>query len=213
MVITERTFRLYAVTDRSWLGQKTLYEQAELALQGGATILQLREKTLDRDEFLKEVVHMKRLTEKYGVPLIINDDAEIARECGADGVHVGQEDASVSEVRKILGGDKIIGVSAHSVEEAIEAENSGADYLGVGAVFGSATKTDVCAMTYERLRAICGAVKIPVVAIGGITEDNIMSLAGSGISGAAVVSAVFAQRDIKSAARRLRAAADKICAG
>ncbi|MGN0402087.1 MAG: thiamine phosphate synthase [Acetatifactor sp.] len=202
--------RLYAVTDRAWTGRQTLYEQVEEALQHGATFIQLREKKLDEEAFLAEAKELKKLCQVYGVPFVINDNVEIALACDADGVHVGQEDMQAGEVRAKLGPDKIIGVSAHSVEEALAAVKNGADYLGVGAVFGTATKTDVTAMSYETLRAICDAVEVPVVAIGGIQEDNIDKLTGSGVDGVAVVSAIFGAENIGRATERLRQASDRM---
>lgn len=195
---------LYAVTDRSWLNGETLYEQVEKALKGGVTFLQLREKGLDEDAFLKEAKEMKKLCSRYRVPLIINDNVKIALESDADGVHVGQEDMEAGKVRKELGPDKIIGVSAHNAGEAILAFKQGADYLGAGAVFGSSTKKNTRNLSYETLQEICRSVDLPVVAIGGIGEENIPKLAGSGICGVAVVSALFAQKDIQKAAGRLK---------
>lgn len=201
---------LYAVTDRSWLNGRRLSEDVKQALEGGITFLQLREKELDEETFLKEAKELRTLAKEYQIPFVINDNVQIAKICDADGVHVGQEDACIEEVRKILGPDKIIGVSAHNVEEALKAENGGADYLGVGAVFGSKTKTNVCSMPKETLKAICEAVHIPVVAIGGIKEENIHLLEGSGIDGVAVVSAIFAKEDIKKAAQDMLKKAKEI---
>ena len=200
--------RLYAVTDRNWLHGQTLRTQVEAALQGGVTCVQLREKQLDRESF----IHLGRtigcLCQRYGVPLIINDDLEVALACGADGVHVGQDDLPVEEVRRRVGDKMIVGVSAHNPEEARRAFEGGADYLGAGAVFGSTTKTNVTALSHETLRAICDAVPIPVVAIGGITRENLPRLAGTGVAGVAVVSAIFAAQDITAASRELRALSD-----
>lgn len=190
---------LYAVTDRSWLGEETLYEQVEKALKGGATFVQLREKELDEEHFLEEAIALKELCHKYHVPFVINDNVKIAKEMDADGVHVGQSDMEADDVRKILGEDKILGVSAQTVEQAVLAEKMGADYLGVGAVFSTSTKKDASAISKERVKAICEAVHIPVIAIGGITADNILTLKGSGICGIAVVSAIFAAKDIEDA--------------
>lgn len=201
MRIQKEALLLYAVTDRSWLNGRKLSEDVKKALEGGATIVQLREKELSEEEFLKEALEIKKVTDQYKVPFIINDNVKIAKECGADGIHVGQDDTSILEVRKILGDDIIIGASAHNVEEALKAQKEGADYLGVGAVFGSQTKTNVCKMPNETLKAICEAVTIPVVAIGGITKENISLLQGTGIDGVAVVSALFAQKDITMAAK------------
>ena len=201
------TMRLYAVTDRAWTGRQTLYEQVEDALRGGVTCVQLREKTLAKDAFLREAVELGALCRRYGVPFLINDDVEIALKSGADGVHVGQEDMAAREARRLLGPDKIVGVSAHTTAEAVKAERDGADYLGVGAVFHTDTKTDVSAMPLSTLRDIRGAVRIPIVAIGGISLENVGRLAGSGVDGIAVVSALFAAKNVREAAERLRAAA------
>jgi len=195
---------LYAVTDRAWLNGETLYNQIEKALKGGATVIQLREKNLGFNEFLSDAKDIKRLCLKYNVPLIINDNIDIAIEADADGVHLGQDDMNVCEARKKLGLNKIIGVSAHNVKEAINAQKAGADYLGSGAVFSTGTKNNVSSMSYDTLKNICESVNIPVVAIGGITKKNIVSLKGSGISGAAVVSAIFAKPDIERAAFELK---------
>lgn len=210
MKCVKEMMRLYAVTDRAWTGRQTLYEQVEEALQHGATFVQLREKELEYNIFLAEAKEIRKLCQNYGVPFVINDNVEIALACDADGVHVGQEDMQAREVRKRLGSDKIVGVSAHNVEEALTAERNGADYLGVGAVFGTVTKTNVSAMSYETLQAICAAVNIPVVAIGGIQEENIDQLAGSGVDGVAVVSAIFGAENIARATERLRRASDRM---
>ena len=196
--------RLYAVTDRSWLNGQTLYEQVEQALKGGVTLVQLREKGLGAEQFLQEARQIQQLCRRFGVPLIINDSIEVALAVDADGVHLGQDDANAAQARQLLGKDKIIGVSAHNVQEALQAVQDGADYLGSGAVFGSGTKTNVSTLPMQILREICSAVPIPVVAIGGITEQNLQQLSGSGIAGAAVVSAIFAQENIEEAAIRLR---------
>lgn len=195
---------LYAVTDRSWLSGHTLYEQVEEALQGGVTMVQLREKKLTEREFLKEAVKMKELCARYHVPLIINDRVDIALMADADGVHIGQKDLDLCIARAMLGPDKIIGVSARTVQQAKLACEQGADYLGVGAVFPTGTKQDAEVISYQRLKEVCEAASIPAVAIGGITKNNLNGLIGSGISGIAVVSAVFAQQDIRSAANALR---------
>lgn len=195
---------LYAVTDRSWLSGRTLYEQVEEALQGGVTMVQLREKKLTEREFLKEAVKMKELCARYHVPLIINDRVDIALMADADGVHIGQKDLDLCIARAMLGPDKIIGVSARTVQQAKLACEQGADYLGVGAVFPTGTKQDAEVISYERLKEVCEAASIPAVAIGGITKNNLNGIIGSGISGIAVVSAVFAQQDIRSAANALR---------
>ena len=195
---------LYAVTDRSWLHGAALYEQVKQALAGGVTMVQLREKKMPRQEFLKEAKMMKELCARCKVPLIINDEVEIALLADADGVHVGQKDMDVRSVRAVLGPDKIIGASARTVEQAKMACEQGADYLGVGAVFPTGTKPDAEVISYERLQEVCQASCVPVVAIGGITRENMHGLLGSGISGIAVVSAVFAQPDIRGAASGLK---------
>ena len=205
--------RLYAVTDRAWSGQKgaeILYRQVEQAIRGGVTLVQLREKNIGKTDFLKEAKNLVRLCHSYGVPLIINDSVEVAVESGADGVHVGQEDMEAEEVRGILGRNKILGVSAHSLEEAKRAEAAGADYLGVGAVFGSRTKKDASPVSYEILRQICENVSIPVVAIGGITKGNLNRLAGSGVQGVALVSAIFGAGDIEEECRELAFLSEKM---
>ena len=201
---------LYAVTDRAWTGEKTLLEQVKEALDGGITFLQLREKELGEEEFLREAEDIKTLAAAYHVPFIINDNVELALAIGADGVHVGQEDMEAGKVREKLGPDKIIGVSAHSVEEAVKAEKSGADYLGAGAVFSTSTKGDAGALSMETLKAICSSVSIPVVAIGGIKEENILSLKGTGVAGAAIVSGIFARKNIREACVRLRSLAKEM---
>ncbi|MCD8348132.1 MAG: thiamine phosphate synthase [Lachnospiraceae bacterium] len=204
------TMQLYAVTDRTWLGGHTLYEQVENALQGGVTCVQLREKNLPEEEFLAEAIAICRLCKQYGVPFIINDNLDIAQKCGANGVHVGQDDMRPDEVRRRVGDGMIIGVTAHTVEEAVEAQKLGADYLGAGAVFQTGTKSNTVALSYDTLRDICASVQIPVVAIGGISRTNLMSLAGSGVSGVAVVSAVFAAQDVRAASEELLELSGKI---
>lgn len=204
MKCDKKDLLLYAVTDRSWLKKDTLYHQVEQALEGGATFIQLREKELDEGHFLKEAEEIKELCRKYRVPFVINDNVEIAARIDADGVHVGQGDMAAGDVRKRLGEDKIIGVSAQTVEQALLAERMGADYLGVGAVFPTGSKKDATEVSHEVLRTICRAVKIPVIAIGGIGRSNVTKLAGTGICGIAVISALFAQPDIKEAAEELK---------
>lgn len=210
MNCTKEDMLLYAVTDRAWTGEKTLLEQVKEALDGGITFLQLREKELGEEEFLREAEDIKTLAAAYHVPFIINDNVELALAIGADGVHVGQEDMEAGKVREKLGPDKIIGVSAHSVEEAVKAEKSGADYLGAGAVFSTSTKGDAGALSMETLKAICSSVSIPVVAIGGIKEENILSLKGTGVAGAAIVSGIFARKNIREACVRLRSLAKEM---
>ncbi len=204
------SMKLYAVTDRAWTGKQTLLEQVENALKGGTTMVQLREKHLDEVSFYSEAVEMKALCARYNVPFLINDNVALACRVDADGVHVGQNDMAAGEVRAIIGPDKILGVSVQTVEQALAAQAAGADYLGVGAVFATATKQDACEVPLTTLKAICEAVDIPVVAIGGIHKDNIAQLAGSGIDGVAVVSAIFAADDITEACKTLRREADTL---
>ena len=204
MKCDKKTMLLYAVTDRAWVGKQSLYEQVESALKGGATCVQLREKKLDDEAFLKEAIEISALCKQYGVPFFINDNVEIAIKCHADGIQVGQDDMEAAQVRQRVGDDMIIGVSVHSVEEALEAVRNGADCLGVGAMFSTSTKTDVNVLPKETLRDICAAVDIPVVAIGGIGKSNISQLASTGVDGVALVSAIFAADDIESECRLLR---------
>jgi thiamine-phosphate pyrophosphorylase len=201
---------LYAVTDRTWVGNGSLEEQVEAAIQGGVTFLQLREKELPYEAFMEHAMKIKEITDKTGIPYIINDSIEVALACGANGVHVGQSDLSAGEVRKRIGKGRILGVSVQTTEQAVLAEKEGADYLGVGAVFSTSTKLDAAAVSFESLKAICEAVSIPVVAIGGISRDNVLKLSGSGVNGIAVVSAIFAQKDIRAAAREMAALARRI---
>ena len=210
MKFAESMLRLYAVTDRSWLGTQTLAQQVEQALRGGATCVQLREKELNDTDFLAEAKELKILCARYGVPLIINDNVELALKVDADGVHVGQEDMDARDVRGLIGPDKILGVTAKTLEQAQKAQQAGANYLGSGAVFGSTTKPNARPMTKELLHSICQSVTIPVVAIGGIHRGNIAFLAGTGIRGAAVVSGIFSAVDIAEECRILRAEIDKI---
>lgn len=204
--------RLYAVTDRAWVGRQTLSEQIEDALRGGVTLVQLREKNLAKEEFVAEAKAVLALCRQYGVPLIINDRLDVALESGADGVHVGIEDAPVSEIRRQAGPDFIIGATAKTVAQARAAQTAGADYLGVGAVFPSPTKRNAIRITAEALREICSSVSIPAVAIGGITAENAPSLKGCGMAGIAVVSAIFGASDIQQAAAGLRTLAESITA-
>lgn len=195
---------LYAVTDRYWLKDETLYEQVEKALKGGATFIQLREKNLDDESFYREALEIQELCKRYKVPFVINDNVDIAVKINADGVHVGQSDMEALDVRAKLGDDKIIGVSAQTVEQALLAEKHGADYLGVGAVFPTGSKDDADDVSHETLKAICDAVSIPVVAIGGISKDNVIELKGTGICGIAVISAIFGADDIENATKHLK---------
>ncbi|MDX8416339.1 thiamine phosphate synthase [Absicoccus intestinalis] len=201
---------LYAVTDRHWLGNQTLLEQVQEALDGGATCIQLREKQLDDKTFLQEAIEIQKLCKQYQVPFIVNDNVAIAKDIHADGIHVGQSDMEALDVRKALGNDVILGVSAQTVEQAKKAEAHGADYLGVGAVFPTGSKDDAEDVSYETLKAICEAVSIPVIAIGGITQDNVKELAGSGIVGIAVISAIFAQQHITQATKDLKQATEQM---
>ena len=204
MKLDKKDLLLYAVTDRHWLDGRTLYEVVKESLDGGATFIQLREKELDNEHFLEEAKQLKELCAEYKVPFVINDNVDIAIAMDADGVHVGQSDMETGDVRAKLGTDKIIGVSAHTVEQAILAEKRGADYLGVGAVFPTGSKDDADDVSHETLKAICEAVNIPVIAIGGITVDNTPQLAGTGICGIAVISAIYAQPDIVAATKELK---------
>ena len=219
---------LYAVTDRHWLGKQTLFDQVKEALDGGATCIQLREKQLDEENFLKEAIEIQKLCQldeenflkeaieiqklckEYHVPFIVNDNVDIAKTMHADGIHVGQSDMEALDVRKELGKDVILGVSAQTVEQAKKAEAHGADYLGVGAVFPTGSKDDADDVSHETLKAICEAVSIPVIAIGGITQDNVKELAGSGIVGIAVISAIFAQQHITQATKDLKQATEQM---
>ena len=204
MKVSRESLLLYAVTDRSWLNGRTLRSQVEEALDGGATFLQLREKNLDDAHFLEEARELQALCRERGVPFIVNDNVDVALAMGADGIHVGQHDMEAGDVRRLLGPDRILGVSAQTVEQALLSQERGADYLGVGAVFPTGSKDDADDVSFEELRAICEAVTIPVVAIGGISLSNVKKLAGSGICGIAVISAIFAQKDIRLAAEQLR---------
>ncbi|HWP52032.1 MAG TPA: thiamine phosphate synthase [Clostridia bacterium] len=201
---------LYAVTDRAWLNGEPLESAVEKVLKAGATFLQLREKDLIDELFLAEAKKIKPIAQKYKVPFVVNDNIEVALKCGADGVHVGQSDIVNKNVRALVGPDMILGISANTVETARRAEQSGADYIGVGAVFGTATKKDAQAISVECLREICQAVSIPVVAIGGINENNMLQLAGSGIDGVAIISAIFAKPDVAAATRELRTLSEKV---
>ncbi len=210
MKLQREALRLYAITDRTWLGQRELAKDVEAAILGGATMIQYREKTLSGDAFMEEACKVRDICRRYGVPFILNDRVELALALDADGVHVGQKDMEVSKARALLGPDKILGVSARTVEQAVTAEQNGADYLGVGAVFHTGTKENAKDLPREMLGKISHAVSIPVVAIGGITSSNILELKGNEIAGVAVVSAVFACSDIEKGTRELRAKADEL---
>ena len=212
MRCVKKNLLLYAVTDRTWCGVQTLAEQVLEALYGGITMLQLREKQLAPELFLQEAKLMKALCREFNVPLIINDNVEIALACQADGVHIGQDDMPVAEVRKLVGPGMLIGVSASNVDEARAAVAGGADYLGVGAVFPTTTKLDADTVGRETLQAIGAAVPVPVCAIGGINKDNLLDLQGTGIAGVAVVSAIFASRDIKAGCQELKQLALQVAA-
>ncbi|MFJ8265122.1 thiamine phosphate synthase [Peribacillus asahii] len=210
MKVDKQSMLLYAVTDRAWLGEQSLAEQVEQTIQGGATFIQLREKNLPYEDFLKEAQQIKKITDAYNVPFVINDNVEVAIACAANGIHIGQDDMDLSTARNMIGDDKILGVSVQTVEQARLAEKGGADYVGVGAVFTTSTKLDATALPLRTLEAICQSVSIPVVAIGGINEKNILQLSGSGIDGVAVVSAIFAKQDIKKASQELLALSKQI---
>lgn len=210
MKCDKHTMLLYAVTDRAWVGEQTLYQQVESALKGGATCVQLREKQLGDADFLQEAIQIHALCQQYGVPLFINDNVEVALQCHAEGIHVGQEDMAAAQVRQRVGDEMMIGVSVHSVEEALEAVRHGADCLGVGAAFSTHTKADVDVLPEGMMKAICDAVDIPVVAIGGIHKENLLRLKGTGVNGVALVSAIFGAEDIEAECRELKALAEQI---
>lgn len=210
MKCAEEYMRLYAVTDRAWVGRQTLYQQVESALKGGVTCVQLREKELDEEAFLKEAFELHDLCKKYNVPFFINDNVDIAIRCHAEGIHVGQEDMAAAQVRQRVGDKMMIGVSVHSVEEALEAVRHGADCLGVGAAFSTHTKEDVDVLPEGMMKAICDAVDIPVVAIGGIHKENLLRLKGTGVNGVALVSAIFGAEDIEAECRELKALAEQL---
>ncbi len=206
----KKSLLLYAVTDRHWLNGMTLEQQVELAIKGGATFVQLREKNADEDEFLELALKVQKVCRAYRVPFVINDNVELAKKIDADGVHVGQEDMNALDVRKLIGSKKILGVSASTVSEALLAEKQGADYLGVGAVFATSSKDDAESVSHKALKEICDAVKIPVVAIGGISLNNVDELKGSGIAGISVISAIFGAADIKEASKKLHTKAAEL---
>lgn len=210
MKFDKQALRLYAVTDRMWLKDHSLAHEVEQAILGGVTFVQLREKHLKYQDFCQLAKEIQQVTNQYHIPLVINDQVDVAIAVNADGVHVGQSDMPASEIRHLLGPDKIIGVSVQTMKQALLAEAQGADYLGVGAVFPTATKEDADFVSYNTLKEICASTSIPVVAIGGITAENIHTLSGTGIDGIAVVSALFAQKDIREAAIQLRAQCDQM---
>ncbi len=211
MKFSRDSLRLYAVTDRAWLNGRTLGQVVREAISGGAALIQLREKNLGYEVFKYEALEIQRLCREHDIPFIVNDNVNLAREIEADGVHVGQDDMEAGRVRRLIGAGKILGVSVRTPEEAVRAEAQGADYLGAGAVFHTGSKSDAVDITHEALREICAAVRIPVVAIGGISLKNARELAGTGIAGLAVISAIFASPDIAAASRELRAIAEEIC--
>ena len=202
--LTKEQLLLYAVTDRHWLNGRTLHSVVKESLDGGVTFVQLREKQLDEAHFMEEAKDLQVLCKEYNVPFIINDNVDIALAMDADGVHVGQSDMEAGDVRAKLGPDKIIGVSAQTVRQALLAQERGADYLGVGAVFHTDSKADAADISHETLKAITEAVDIPVIAIGGISKENVSELSGTGICGIAVISAIFAEKDIKNATKKLK---------
>ena len=212
MKFSKEQLTLYAVTNRVHAVSESLYSQVEKALTGGVTCVQLREKYMPEDEFVSEAVKLKELCHRYGVPLIINDNLNVALRSGADGIHVGQEDMAAGEIRKLAGEDFIIGVTAKTVQQAKKAQADGADYIGSGAVFPSPTKQGAIRITKEQLKEICGSVDIPAVAIGGVSLENISELKGCGMEGFAVVSALFAADDIKKAAEKLKREAVSVLA-
>ena len=200
----KKAMQLYLVTDRHWLKAHSLYEDVEAAINGGVTCVQLREKHLNRQLFVQEAKELKELCNQNQIPLIINDNVEVMLEVDADGIHVGQSDMQAQDVRKLIGSDKVLGVSVQTVEQAITAQNAGADYLGVGAVFPTGTKDDAIEVDLATLQDICQHVDIPIVAIGGINQENLLQLKGSGIDGIAVVSAIMAAEDIIEATKQLK---------
>ena len=211
---TDRSdYLLYAVTDRHWLNGRTLEEDVEQALKGGVTLVQLREKNLDFEDFCREAEKIHSLCRTYHVPLIINDNVEVAKAVDAEGVHLGQDDMSIAKAREILGNEKIIGATARTKEQAVKAEKEGADYVGSGAVFGTSTKSDAVKMSFDTLMEICKSVKIPVTAIGGITKENVLQLKGTGVSGVAVVSGIFAEKDIYNSTLELRKKIEEVVNG
>lgn len=210
MRFTKENMLLYAVTDRTWTARQSLYDQVKAAIAGGITCLQLREKDLDTDAMYKEALPIRDLCRIHHIPFIINDRVDLAMKCDADGVHIGQDDMDAATVRKLIGPDKILGVTAHNKEEAILAYENGADYLGCGAVFSTSTKANTIPLSHEVLQEICQSVPIPIVAIGGIHKNNIMELAGTGVDGIALVSAIFSAADIEDECKELKALSERM---
>lgn len=210
MIINKDSLKLYAITDRRWLNNMSLAQAVEQAISGGATFIQLREKNISQEELLRLALQVKAVTDRCNVPFVINDNVYLAKEIDADGVHLGAEDTSVLEARSILGENKIIGGTARTLERALQAAEEGADYLGIGAVFSTATKSGTTPMTRELAKKINSSIAIPTVAIGGINRDNVHMLSDYGISGAAVVSSVFNSSNIFESTKRLREEIDKI---
>lgn len=213
MTIGKKDLLLYAVTDQTWTGKLSLYEQVQQAIDGGITCLQLREKNMSEEDFLQEAKEIGALCKEKQIPFIVNDDVEVAVKTGADGVHIGQSDMDGAKARALLGPDKILGISARTVEQARKAQADGADYLGVGAVFHTSTKKDAHAVDFQTLKQICQSVSIPVVAIGGISKENLLQLKGSGVCGVALVSAVFAAEDIRKECRELHRLSSEMVEG
>lgn len=203
-------YTLYVITDRAWLRGASLANAVAQAIEGGASLVQIREKHIPTEEYILRAREIKAVCDRYGVPLIVNDSVEVAQAAGA-GVHLGADDGDIAEARRILGPDAVIGATAKTIAQAQAAERAGADYLGAGAVFGSTTKTDAKPMSIAQFSEVCKSVSIPVVAIGGVSADNALQLTGAGAAGLCVISAVFAQPDIQAAARRMRALAEEAC--
>lgn len=210
MKVTKEACMLYGITDRALMGEDSFLEQVEESLRGGVTMLQLREKQLSQDAYIQVALAVHEITKRYRVPLIINDHPQVALAAGAEGVHIGQSDMEIRRARELLGDSKIIGATAHNLEEALQAEEEGADYLGVGAAFGSRTKLDAIPIRQGEYERICAKVSIPVVAIGGITEENMEELSGRGLSGVAMIGAIYGAKNVSDAARRLRWQAARI---
>ena len=209
MKFTKESLKLYVITDRSWIGNRSMPEEVEKTLKSGATCLQIREKNISYDEYVSKSIELRKICNKYNVPFIVNDNIEVALASGADGVHVGQKDILNKNVRSIIGSDKILGISANSIELAIAAEKAGADYIGVGSIQLSPTKGESKILSTEYVNEICNSVSIPVVAIGGINEQNILRLKGIGIAGVVVISAVFGKEDVAEATYKLRKLVDE----